>query len=89
MAATIWKFPIQVHDEQEVVMPEGAQLLHVAMQQGQPCVWAQVNPDAAPTPRKIRVFGTGHDMPDDPGQYLGTFPMMEGRLIFHVYDATH
>jgi hypothetical protein len=33
------------------------------------------------------MYGTGHDMPDDPGQYVGTFQMHGGALVFHLFEV--
>lgn len=87
MPKTIWKFPILVHDEQDIVMPQGADILWVDNQQGQPCIWAQVDPDAPRAPKRIRIFGTGDPMPDELGDYVGTFMMKDGALVFHLYEA--
>ena len=68
-------------------MPKGADILWVDMQQGQPCIWARVNPDAPKERKRIRIFGTGHPIPDDLGDYVGTFMMKDGALVFHLYEA--
>ena len=34
------------------------------------------------------TYGTGHDVPDEPGQYVGTFFMNGGSLVFHVFETT-
>lgn len=87
MTTTIWKFPILVHDDQSIEMPRGADILWVDNQQGQPCIWARVNPYAPKEQRRIRIFGTGHPMPDELGDYVGTFMMKDGALVFHLYEA--
>lgn len=87
MTTTIWKFPILVNDEQDIEMPRGADILWVDVQQGQPCIWARVNPAAPRENKRIRIFGTGHPMPDELGDYVGTFMMKGGALVFHLYEA--
>lgn len=83
---TIWKFPIQVTDLQSVTMPDGAKILTAAVQRGQPCLWAEVDPSAPMCERSIAIFGTGHELPDDPGSYIGTFQVDHGVFVFHVYE---
>ena len=100
MKRTIWKFPFAIDDEVEIEMPHGAEVLHVDVQNGQPCMWAIVNPDE---PRetwrtyKFSVFGTGHPLPDlEPDKpldrvhlhHVGTFQMRGGSLVFHIFSST-
>jgi len=61
--STIWKFPIETIDKQEVKIPGGGLILCVQTQGGNPCLWALVNPDRATETRSIRIHGTGHSVP--------------------------
>ena len=93
---TIWKFPFEITDTQVISMPEGANILTVQVQNGEPCIWAIVNESAKLISRKIRVAGTGHTLPQmEVNQtslsaglrvYIGTIQMNGGALIFHVFD---
>ena len=82
---TIWKYPIVTTDFQEVEIPQGAKVLTVQMQEGNPCLWALVDPNAEKQKRVIAVHGTGHPVPDAVGEYLGTYRMANGALVFHVF----
>ena len=84
---SIWKFPLQVMDSQEIEMPSHAQVLTVQVQGEQPCLWAIVTPYAPKVTRTVRIYGTGHPAPDDLSRadYVGTFQLMGGGLIFHVF----
>ena len=82
---TIWKWTLQ--RETTIDMPLGAKLLTVQEQHGEPQLWALVDPDAKTYQRTFRVYGTGHGLPDDPGEYVGTFQMHCGTLVFHVFEA--
>ena len=87
MAETvIWKFALEITDEQFVSMPSGARLLHVDVQHGEPQVWAHVQPSAQSRNRKLRVYGTGHPIESDRGAYVGTFQVHGGVLVFHLFD---
>jgi hypothetical protein len=85
MARTIWKFPLEVIDQQSVRMPIASRMLHVGMQGGTLCLWAEVTPGAEQEDRAIYIYGTGHDLAPDRGDYLGTFQMHGGALVFHAY----
>lgn len=89
MSKTIWKFPVQVTDEQQVSMPFSAKIRYVAAQGDIACLWAEVD-SSSPKMRErtIRIYGTGHPMPEDPGAYIGSFMLQGGALVFHAYDAS-
>lgn len=84
----VFKFPLGV-DGVGIPMPTGAKILSVQVQRGQPCVWVLCNPEAKPATRKLRVYGTGHELPDNPGTFVGTFQLEDGQLVFHVFDEGH
>lgn len=83
----IWKFTLEVYDETRVSMPVGARILTVQAQMEQPCIWAICNPTAEREWRHFRIYGTGQDMPDNPGVYVGTFQLHGGRAAFHLFDG--
>lgn len=88
MAKTIWKFPLRI-GEQKLEMPAGAEILCLATQRDVCCLWAIVEVPARPAEiRKICVYGTGHDLPDVPGTYIGTFMIESGTYVFHVFEAS-
>lgn len=76
-------------DGNEIALPKGAAILSVAFQGDQFCFWAKVNPDEMEKEVRIfRVFGTGHDMPQEMGidyKFLGTGWMSDG-LVFHAFE---
>lgn len=87
---TIWKFPLEIEDEQEVEMPPKAELLCVQMQGQQPRLWAVVDPDTTERERRtIAIHGTGHPMAEAAGRYLGTFQMHGGMLVFHAFERVN
>lgn len=85
---TIWKFPFTVSDEVRVDMPARAQVLSVQLQNGQPTMWALVDPEARLVTHRFRVFGTGHPVPFGiiTAQFVGTFQMHGGALVFHLFS---
>lgn len=42
----IYKYRIEVTDDQNIEMPVGAKILTVQTQNGVPCIWAMVDPNA-------------------------------------------
>lgn len=84
---TIYKYPIKVTDEQTLKLPVNAKILTVQTQNDTPCIWALVDTSEAQTENvDIRVYGTGHTINDsDNLDYIGTFQMHGGSLVFHVF----
>jgi hypothetical protein len=82
----IYKYQLEVKDEQRVRMHSKAQLLHVAVQHGKVCLWTLVNLDLPLTDRQIFISGTGHPIQAPYGtKYVGTFMLLEGNFVGHVF----
>ena len=86
----VYEFPLGfAHGgEIDIVMPRGAELLHVAEQHGTPCIWALVRTGTSDAQtRRFRIAGTGHPIPDDRiHRHVGSFLMEGGALVFHVFE---
>lgn len=91
---TIWKFPFEIIDRQEVKMPTAIDVLHVGLDpQGAPCIWAKVDSTKNLRPWVLWVVGTGHPLPEDgkPGtgegfdfaSHIGSF--VQGPFVWHVF----
>lgn len=82
----VYKYPLVVTDRQLVKMPKEAKILTVQVQNGEPQMWALVNPDNETEEVPIRIHGTGHNIPDaDRLAYIGTFQMPRYGLVFHAF----
>ena len=91
MKKQIWKYELKIKDTQSIEMPKGSEILTVQTQQGIPCLWALVDPESESEIRTIELFGTGHPIYYDMGisrNYIGTFQMEEGRIVFHAFEYT-
>lgn len=84
MAQTIWKVPLE--SDGLISLPSGAEVLSVQMQGDTPTIWARVDPAAERAVIRLGVYGTGHDLPADPGRFVGTFQINGGALVFHVFQ---
>jgi hypothetical protein len=82
---SIWKWQLDA-DVQTVMIPVGAKLLDVQMQGGACCMWGLCDEKADKQPRRIAIYGTGNPMPDNPGEYIATFQMHGGALVFHAFE---
>lgn len=82
---TIWKYPIETTDQQELLLPSGAVILAVQTQAGAPCLWAMVRPGQPAERWGITTYGTGHPCYSEAEHYVGTYQLADGGLVFHVF----
>lgn len=87
----IYKYPIELIEVQDVELPAGAEILHVAFQQlsQQFCLWAIVDPETTQiVSRTIKIYGTGHplkiDTPDQTLNYLGS--IQDEPFVWHIFE---
>lgn len=87
MSQSVWKFPLQVADEQIIEVPLGAKPLNAEMQNDELCLWMLVNPAVEKVTKKVHIHGTGHKVSDfvTVGDYVDSFMMLNGSLVFHVF----
>ena len=90
MAREVWKYAVPPGQLVELDIKKGAQLLHAGAQvtEGHAQIWALVDPDAKTEKRYFRLVGTGHSIAEEIVQHVGTFNMMEGVLVFHIFEVT-
>lgn len=85
---TIWKYQLDICDDQFLQLPNGAKILTVQIQQETVQLWACVDPDLTLIPRQIRIHITGHDVTNhDKLKYISTFQLQNGNLVFHVFEV--
>lgn len=91
-ARTVYKYAEILADTVTLDLPVGARILHVAPspaiaygEQDALVFWVQIERDVPTERRTFRVFGTGHDMPDDVAlEHVAT--VMDGRFVWHVFE---
>jgi hypothetical protein len=81
---TIYKYPIEITDEQTVSMPIGAQVLSAQMQGTQLCIWALVEVGNIDCDRRVRIFGTGNTVKLD-GNWKFVDSVQERIFVWHVF----
>lgn len=86
---TIFKYTLSP-DGSPIEMPIDAEIL-TAREQGESiCIWARVETTEVQREKHtFKVFGTGHEMPNDQNlHYIGTAMLQGGGLVMHVFEAT-
>lgn len=79
---TIWKFPIFDWVD-EIKIPRDAKVVHVAIQETVPTIWAEVELNNEFVGRGVAVIGTGQPVPADSATHVGT--VLDGIWVWHVY----
>ena len=88
MNNTIWKYALNPVDTQQLWLTEGAKILSVANQGGEMCLWVECNPEAPMKNNEdwiITLYGTGHPINENRGEFVGTCLRAGGSLVWHVY----
>ena len=83
----IFKYPIEITDIQDLILPADSKILSFQFQNGMPCIWALVH-TAAGTPdvrRRIHIYGTGHPIIQQ-GQFVGTVQQPNSPFVWHLFD---
>lgn len=87
---TIYKYQLKMEPRQVIKLPMGAVILTVQAQRDLPCLWAEINKDTqAIWDHTICIFGTGHTLPPtaiNTYNYIGTFQILNGDFVGHVYE---
>jgi hypothetical protein len=65
-------------------MPRGARILHLALQNNEPHIWAEVESTASFERRFFHIVGTGFDI-DSFDVYIGTYQLPP--FVWHVYEV--
>lgn len=83
---TIHKYTIDPFTS-TLLMPLGAKPLSVQVQRGEVRLWCEVDDSSTKVLHEVHVYGTGHDITHDSTkcQFVGTFQLDNGQLVFHVY----
>lgn len=86
---TIYKYPIEITDTQNLELPIGCRILTAQLQNDNLWLWVLVDTNAPIfIDKTIRIFGTGN--PIEPTrnlgnlQYLSTVQM--NILVFHIFE---
>lgn len=84
---TIWKYPFEVTSRpQHYLLPTGAKIVHVEMQNDDLCAWILVNPTQL-EPHELHHFvvhGTGHTVFDNE-HYIGT--AQAPPYMWHLFEV--
>jgi hypothetical protein len=81
----ILKYLLAIVEKQALVLPRNSYFLDAQMQDGNLCLWAMVPEEGEAVTLVIRLFGTGHPLPNDiqPAHYIAT--AQQPPWVWHVF----
>ena len=82
---TIWKYELEMVDEQTIRTPIVWNPIHVDMQDGILCLWAEVDARSTTTERTIGVYGTGHSLRDKHWQWQHLDPTQRHVWVWTLF----
>lgn len=86
MHDVIFKYVLRLDQDTTIALPHGAVPVHVADQDGLPCLWIRhaAPPEGGPKwDRTFRIVGTGQKLPSQ-ALHIGTF--LSGPFVWHVIE---
>lgn len=91
---SIWKFPLEITQHQEIQMPIGAKILCAKVQREKICLWALIDTrlEKEKETRHIILLGTGYEfIADYKLEYIETAMLSGGlahplNLVWHVFE---
>lgn len=81
---TIYKYPINL-DAPVVSLPKDSLILLFAEQDNKLFLWAEVDPEKDRVMCVFKVYGTGHKLKDNPGEYVGSVVCRSQSFVWHLY----
>ena len=87
MKSTIYKYPLEITDEQFIEVPIGTEFLTVMYQDDNLFIWGkhQVKEVDIKKNRKIVIVGTGNVFDDSDKTYIGS--VQRRQFVWHVYEG--
>jgi len=84
---TIYKYPVDNLGNITLLLPQNAEILTVQSQGERLCIWAIVDTEVLVSLRKFCVRATGQPLDGKEGAYIGTFQLLGGEFIGHLFEA--
>ena len=85
----VFKYPLNIN-KPIVEVPVGSKFLSVQAQKDSLMAWFLVDElQKNYTTVLFSIVGTGHDVPNDIGDFVSTVQMFEGSLMFHIFKSVN
>lgn len=88
MMKKIYKFKLEVTNEQILILPKKSTILTVQSVDNTPYIWVLLDTIIDETEeRYILIFATGETIPDIEMKYIGTYQILNGIEVHHVFEG--
>lgn len=82
----IWKYPLEITEEQTIEVPKKYEVLCIQTQDNEPFLWVLVEEDDYLIILKIITLETGEDAHRvNLKDYIGTYQVDDGSFVGHVF----
>lgn len=85
MTEVICKYELEIKEKQTIAMPSTPRILSIQEQGGKIVMWARVNIHAQKRNVLFSMYGTGHTLPQDPGEYVSS--VQAGPFVWHIFKG--
>lgn len=83
---TIYKYTLEVTDEQLVELPVGSHIIDCQNQKGAIVMWAMIETEQKEmVKRKIIIYGTGHPI-KEPESLTWLDTVQVGNFVWHIFE---
>jgi len=83
---TIYKYKLEIKEEQVIDAPYTASLLKIDFQNGELRAWFQVDTNYMKGKRKFWIVGTGHEIPKVEGSLIWRDTFQTPPFVWHIYE---
>jgi len=83
---TIYKYNLEVTQQQVINAPYTAMLLKIGFQDGELCAWFEVDTEYLKGKRKFWIVGTGHAIPKTEGSLIWRETVQDPPFVWHIYE---
>jgi len=88
----IYKYKLDITDNQILRIPQGGEILSCQMQQDDMNLWVKIDDSAIEVDRHIKIIGTGHPIDERYRKqlvFIDTVQMSGGSLVWHVFEINN
>lgn len=92
MSKSIFKYPIETTDIQQIEMPYNAEILCLQTQHNTQYIWVLVDVNEPLIQRTFAIFGTGDAITVESGtlhKYIGSYQVHHGHGVFHCFEIIY
>ena len=81
----IYKYLLTIDANNSIELPKNSKILSLQLQNNNPCIWVLVDPKEPLEVINFVTYGTGHEIKSGLGDFIGTYQLHDGALVFHVF----